>query len=106
MMQEPIIIHENVEQFNLQLLRDCLGDLYSIDTCLLKPDQLGWPVRRPRRYTVLVNLQKASSSGCSPADFVPTICRTIGCTFRDFLCADESVLEKELAWARARPSVK
>jgi hypothetical protein len=48
--REHIIIQECTEDFPESLLHEALGQYYEIYTILLGPDDLGWPVRRPRKY--------------------------------------------------------
>ncbi len=50
---EKCIIHENVEAFLTWLWDKCLPK-YHWQSVLLGPAELGWPVRRPRRITVLL----------------------------------------------------
>lgn len=50
----PVVLFENVTQFPLSLLGDLLGQHYSLDSCIFDPALLGWPVRRKRRYVVLI----------------------------------------------------
>ena len=53
-VQRPrVIIFENVCRFPMSLLWSLVGDLYCIDHVVLNLDQLGWPIRRERRYAVL-----------------------------------------------------
>eukprot|EP00973_Karenia_brevis_P038790 5353059-Karenia_brevis.AAC.1 len=57
-LQEPVIVHENVEGFDLKLLEDGLGKEYNIQSCILDSVDFGWPVRRVRRYTILTHKRK------------------------------------------------
>eukprot|EP00959_Pyramimonas_sp_CCMP1952_P324107 6783003-Pyramimonas_sp.AAC.1 len=56
-LQEDVIIHENVESFDPAILGECLP-MYHVFSVLVGPDQLGWPVRRTRRITVMVHKTK------------------------------------------------
>eukprot|EP00973_Karenia_brevis_P005292 724408-Karenia_brevis.AAC.1 len=58
-LQQAVIVHENVEGFDMDLLRDSLGEIYDIQTCVLDAVDFGWPVRRVRRYSVLTHKKKA-----------------------------------------------
>ena len=50
--QRPsFLVFENVESSPLTLLSDHLGDLYGFMSGIFSPLDLGWPVRRPRRYS-------------------------------------------------------
>lgn len=46
------VVIENVPQFPERLLADTLGSRYRLDSAILDPAGLGWPVRRRRRYWV------------------------------------------------------
>lgn len=53
-LQEPLVLHENVESFGTDLLADALGDLYYIvrthdDIC-----NLGWAGYRVRQIVILM----------------------------------------------------
>ena len=48
-LQEPVIIHENVAQFNCDLLSSILGHLYNLTTHVTNAADFGWPVSRVRR---------------------------------------------------------
>ncbi|CAE7249186.1 unnamed protein product [Symbiodinium microadriaticum] len=50
--QRPsLLVFENVESSPLTLLSDHLSDLYGFMSGIFSPLDLGWPVRRPRRYS-------------------------------------------------------
>ena len=53
LLEDLVIIHENVPSFSAEVLKDIFGAKYVIETIILDPQQLGWPVVRKRRYTVL-----------------------------------------------------
>lgn len=58
--QEDVIIHENVEDFPVSVFSLVLP-MYIANTLVIGPDTLGWPVRRPRRITVLVHQTQAAA---------------------------------------------
>jgi hypothetical protein len=45
---------ENVPGFDVDHLRVIFDETYSIETTLLCPTAVGWPVRRMRRWTILL----------------------------------------------------
>ncbi len=47
-----LLLQENVPQFPLVLLLDLLHQEYKVDSLLLDPRRLGWPVARARRYAI------------------------------------------------------
>ncbi len=63
-LQEPVIIHENVTEFDTAWLLLMLGVLYHIESTLLSPETCGWPVRRQRRYTILRHKCKTRAFLC------------------------------------------
>lgn len=52
--QPDVVIHENVIGFPLGMLVHHLGAMYQIDSAVLDPTSYGYPINRPRRYTVMV----------------------------------------------------
>ena len=61
LLQEPICIQENVENFESDLLAIHLGDLFHISVELISPHQYGFPVLRPRKWTILRHKYKTNS---------------------------------------------
>ena len=57
----PVVVFENVKLFPMDLLHTLLGVAYRIDEVITDPCKLGWPIRRVRRYAVLI----ARSHNCS-----------------------------------------
>jgi len=53
--QPVFAIHENVVRFPWEKLADLTGNLFTLHPLELCPSKFGWPVRRPRRYTLLVH---------------------------------------------------
>ena len=60
LLEEPQVIHENVTRFDAEILEQTLGDKYTVATAELDSPNFGMPVRRDRRYTVLLHKQKMS----------------------------------------------
>jgi len=58
--QPPLILHENVPLYPLQLLQQHLGGVYHLYTFLVSPADAGFSLQsRRRRYTMLVHKKKA-----------------------------------------------
>ena len=53
LLEEPVVVQENVEAFPIDLVEEMLADLYSLESVVVSPLQLGWPVSRDRRWTCL-----------------------------------------------------
>ena len=51
--QPLVIIHENVVGFDSKILTNCWGDLYTMVSFHVSPQQMGFNVRRPRLYCIL-----------------------------------------------------
>ncbi len=65
--EEELIVHENVESFPVTVLEQCLP-IYVCHSLILNPVDLGWPVRRPRRITILIHRSKAHPFMPLPVD--------------------------------------
>lgn len=58
---EPtIIIHENVKRFPVRILVELFGASYSVHSIELTPKEVGWPIARPRRYSLLLKKGRAT----------------------------------------------
>ena len=64
LIQEKIICQENVEDFPSEKFLEWLGDLYDIQVILLCPSDLGWGIRRRRKYHILRHKYKAGPISC------------------------------------------
>ena len=58
------MIHENVEEFEWTILQSLLGTIYWVYSTVMEAADLGWPVWRRRRWTMLVHKQKARDVVC------------------------------------------
>ena len=115
-VQEPIIFHENVEGFPIQLLREELGDLYLVHDNMSKmvcPSHFGQPYERVRRLTLMfhkkfVNIHASEELilGSSFSDYCDLARRRCSIRWDVYfrLADDEPELQKEIAWSRGRPS--
>ena len=50
----PVVVFENVKLFPIALLHTLLGKAYHFDDVIADPCKLGWPIRRVRRYVVMI----------------------------------------------------
>ncbi|CAK0907379.1 unnamed protein product, partial [Prorocentrum cordatum] len=99
-----VIIHENSHLFDPQILHKVLGDKYIILSKITCPTSLGWPVRRRRRWSVLVHREFAISVTSRLAPVISMFHRPIRSTWRVFMVAEKEELISELQWASNRPS--
>lgn len=51
---EPLIVHENTEDFDSSRIADALGKTHKVMYFKLDPRQLGYPQRRPRKITIAI----------------------------------------------------
>ena len=107
-LQEPTILHENVEGFDIETLKAALSDLYRVDTAVIDSSTLGWPVQRKRRITVLSHRKKTQESGVSIQQWYSMFQRVRKTSWKDLFDDDVDVddLKLELAWASSRRSHK
>lgn len=84
-----ILIHENVIQFPFELLQSILGPVYDGHSVLLTPTELGFPVQRKRRYSVMYLKKRVECVKSLPT--LMEVCfvkyTDFGVTLNDFLLA-------------------
>jgi site-specific DNA-cytosine methylase len=112
MLQESVVIQENVTQFCTDTLMSLLGHLYCFQIVELCPTQLGWPVARMRRWTVMRHKYKTGAFKMpltiftklfyKPLLFGMNIASTIPAWFCFFVASAAELLE-EFEWASNRP---
>lgn len=103
-LEEAIVAHENVKQYPVEFLEYFLGDKYLVQTCLVNAKNLGWPVVRVRRITLLLHKGKIRAILRPWPDIASGRChRECRTTWRSFLCASPAELQEELEWAQSRP---
>ena len=111
--QEPYILQENVPQFDTSILQEVLGHLYFIDCAMCDPSAFGWPIARPRKYTILrhrvkaylmkqpfsvfVKMMQSHMPSIEPSD--PSLPK-----WDIFFVAGKNELMEELSWASQRPT--
>ena len=113
--QEEVIIQENVQQFPVEQLQAVLGQLYFIESVVLSPRMVGWPVERKRRWSVLRHRYKTKAFK-SPLSYFASMFRLPTCwgawtedaqasvpAWDTFFAASRAELEQELQWAVNRP---
>ena len=57
-----MVIHENVEEFDWHVLHALLGCVCWVYSTIMEAADLGWPVWRRRRWTILLHRGKALAS--------------------------------------------
>ncbi|CAE7035549.1 unnamed protein product [Symbiodinium sp. CCMP2592] len=114
-LQEPVVIQENVDNFETDLLERYLGHLYHISVESLSPDQYGFPVLRPRKWTILRHKYKTSCWASPWSAFAKMFQSDMwfgayaSNIFHDvpawvvYFDADADELFEELCWACSRP---
>ena len=98
----PIVVHENVPQFPVELLHGLLGHAYYIVPIIVDCSDLGFRlIRRTRRYTLMFHKARAVVVH-NPADVYELMCARIACTcpatrVQDCWLADGLELMEELS---------
>ena len=95
-LEYPIVVHENVEQFPAELLDELLGCKYHITTAVLDATSYGYPIRRRRRYTVMVHRRKAHKPTATLAAFANLFTRQTCMSWHELLIATNDQLLDEL----------
>ena len=113
LLQEDVVIQENVTRFPTEWLLMWLGALYYIDVSCFSPFELGWPVTRPRKYTIMRHRYKTKAWKCPFNIFTSTFAApTLFGEWSDssstpawdvFFIATAADLFAELVWASSRP---
>ena len=104
-LREECVIHENVLGFDMEILKAFLSGMYAVHTAEFCVSQLGWPIRRPRRITILLRLDTYFRVCCPWSEFVSSCFRVTGMNFKQFIVNTASLpqeLAAELGWAQAR----
>ncbi|CAE7825327.1 unnamed protein product, partial [Symbiodinium sp. CCMP2592] len=90
--QPDLLLRENVMRFHVEHLMDGLEDLYSAFQFTLSPLDIGWPVRRPRRFTALVHRRWHCSA--SQSDFEFHFGASAAMTGSDLLAMPPNIVEE------------
>ncbi len=99
----PVLLHENVVNFERRVLEELFGTWYEIDELRMDPVAFGSPSRRTRMYRILTH--KASVvSALFPMSKLPEMFgRICHATYSIYLFASDDELLDEIKWARGRP---
>eukprot|EP00438_Fugacium_kawagutii_P029199 Skav203080 [mRNA] locus=scaffold2182:149729:151098:+ [translate_table: standard] len=111
MLQEAYLLHENVELFNPELLLACLGAWYDLESFVIDCSELGWPVARKRRFSILRHKVKSLPFRHPSNIFMPMF-KKAGLITHDpdeptwscFFAAALKEIHDEMVWASGRPS--
>ena len=87
-----IVIHEITELHPESILEYFFGETHFICVIRFAPWLLGWPVRRPRKYTLLVNQARMLWLG-SADEFEKIFACTVEVAARELFCAPEPMVE-------------
>ena len=106
-LQEPAVLHENVPDFEPELLVDLLGDLYIVSSCVVSAAGLGQLAERQRRFTWLLHkkllLPRVARLVPWDSAFVERFLRSLETTWRVlFELATEQEIAEEVQWAAKR----
>ncbi|CAE7289224.1 unnamed protein product [Symbiodinium microadriaticum] len=98
-----VVFHENVLRFATDVLEQYLGDLqrgqmcsgYELISFVVSPNDIGWPIRRPRRLSALVLRSKWLCSA-TPEEFAENFCascRMLGSDLFAYGSVDDDVVQ-------------
>ena len=96
----PLIIHENVAMFNLELLQGALEHMYAIFSQVFCFSDLGWPVRRLRRLTACVRKDLLTQICCPLEFFISSCRRTYTGPWKEYLVSSDADIDEALHWAQ------
>ena len=111
LLQEDAILHDNVPEFNVEVLKKIFEDMYIIESIVVCCSALGQPAERRRRLTWLRHKKSVvmtpSKIKESWTDFHHHFERNCLITWESYFeLASEAELESELQWAMERPKLK
>eukprot|EP00959_Pyramimonas_sp_CCMP1952_P331134 6934144-Pyramimonas_sp.AAC.1 len=99
-LREPTIAHANVKQFPVDDLIFFLGDYYVVIPVMTNPNDLGHPVNRERRITLLIR-KDIMPNTIKPFPYVMRNCRRqCRITWRDLILGGvPEEADSEMQWA-------
>ena len=101
--QETLLIHECTPAFPESLLLRFLGDIYAARSIIFGPEDLGWWVQRPRKFTFLLHKERTTFAN-DISSFGPTFFRhkNRDCERGDmFFCTDDTWVTEAFKKMRA-----
>ena len=108
-IQEKYVLQENVMGFVTDLFQELLGHLYYIQQAVIDPAELGWPIVRKRKFTLLIHKLKAGPIA-QPLHAYSRLFLSAGYeataahpSWEIFLVSGPRELRGELLWAAGRP---
>ena len=105
-LQEPAILHENVQQFAPELLDKFLGDMYTIQSCVFNAAVLGHACDRERRLTWMLHKGHVNVSPQNNwPESLPFFVRTCTFTWEAYCVSTAEEREEEIRWAAGRQSI-
>ena len=99
-LQEPAILHENVQQFAPELLDKFLGDMCIIQSCVFNAAVLGHACDRERRLTWMLHKGHVNVSPQNNwPESLPFFVRTCTFTWEAYCVSTAEEREEEIRWA-------
>eukprot|EP00959_Pyramimonas_sp_CCMP1952_P364532 7633657-Pyramimonas_sp.AAC.2 len=99
-----IMVHENSDHFNIEILESAFSDMYVISSTIICPSQFGWPIRRKRRWTLLLHKRSVALTHCTLDNVIALVVKPRVCTWHVFMVATDEDVESELRWSASRPA--
>jgi len=104
LLREPVIIQENVPEFNWHMLCEIFEDMYIVVSTCVDPATLGWPVQRERRITIMMDRRVVNHILIDWCLFSNAIRRVCNISWVAFMVAGHDILQREKEWAATLPT--
>lgn len=101
-LQEPVILHENVPQFAVELLAQFFSQEYIIQSSVFNAFELGHACDRERRLTWLLHKAHVRAPLINWPGALPLFRRRCAMTWEAYLVSEDAEQGRELEWALAR----
>ena len=105
LIKEPVLLHENILAFDLEVLIACLGAVYCLFPGELDVASLGWPVHRRRRLTLCIRKDLMQTVHYPWHVFLRNCCRVTTACWLEFTHHTHEIhIQETLDWMRSRPT--
>eukprot|EP00974_Lingulodinium_polyedra_P112241 10858205-Lingulodinium_polyedra.AAC.1 len=95
-LKPDIVIHENAPECPFWMIEYFLGKEYNLTTMVVSPSDLGWPMQRRRRYTIMCRRGAAHFTGSAKEFFELLKCNP-AVTGNVFFAASKSALDQHVS---------
>ena len=103
-LMEDFIFHENVVQHDISLMLAVLANFYVVVSIVLDPQNMGFPVCRPRKLSLMVH-KRLFAGFIYPLSYFARLCqREARINWDKFLLATSEQVAADLEWSQSRKS--